>query len=74
MIHQTYSEVKTLDFALGYTDDNPVEKELNEHLAKGWELIALINDLKYNPQYECAVSNNYAVVGKPRIQRHHKKS
>lgn len=67
MINGKYSEVKTLDFNLGYAEgEEPVEAELNRYLADGWELVALINDIKFNYQYQCAVTNNYAIVGRPR--------
>ncbi len=68
MVNQKYSEVKTLDLFLGYAEsEDPVEAELNKYLADGWELVALITDTKFNYQYQCAVTQNYAIVGRPRI-------
>lgn len=68
VVNGKYSEVKKLDFPLGYdTAEESAEAELNKYLADGWELIALITDTKYVLDFQCTVTKNYAIVGRPRI-------
>lgn len=65
MVNGRYSEIKTLDFLIGYGVDSP-ETEINQYLAEGWELITFIQDAKYNIGLQSEMINNYAIVGRPR--------
>ena len=67
MLQGKYLEVKTLCLALGYVEgEEPAETQLNKHLAEGWELLSLVTDIKYALQFRCAVTEQWAIIGRPR--------
>lgn len=70
MIQGKYSEVKTLHLAFGYAEgEESAETQLNKNLAEGWELLSLVTDVKYALQFRCAVTEQWAIIGRPRSRR-----